>query len=73
MQPILVSTRYATPGGGLTHRLAVVLASYPALNALRVRICGTGEIRHINEASVAWTVYPQPDVAAEAVQQGVQS
>lgn len=68
MQPILVSTRYAAPGGALTHKLAKVLAGYPALNMLRVQILSTGEIRHINEASVAWAVYPQTDLAAEAQQ-----
>lgn len=57
----IVSTRYAAPGGGLTYRLAEVLNEYPALGTLRVRILLTGEVRHINRASVAWGLFAQQE------------
>lgn len=53
---LIVSARYAAPGGGLTHKLAEVLNEYPALGTLRVRVLSTGEVRHINVASVAWVI-----------------
>lgn len=53
---LIVSTRYAAPGGGLTHKLAEVLNDYPSLGTLRVRVLSTGEVRHINAASVAWVI-----------------
>lgn len=57
----IVSTRYAAPGGGITYRLAEVLNEYPNLGTLRVRILATGQIRHINRASIAWALMHDPE------------
>ena len=52
---ILASIRYAAPGGGLTYKLAEVLADY-GLEHVRVRVLMTGHVRHVHRNSVAWRV-----------------